>query len=108
MAEQKERSPLDFLFITALSNREIILGMLGARLAKLLLLLLTGLPLLNLLVLLGGVDPGLVLAGFVATAMLMVSLGSMSMLVSVHARTSFGAVVVSYLLSLVFFCGLSV
>src|SRR5262249_3310537 len=72
IAEQKERRTLDFLLITDLTDREIVLGMFGARLAKLLLLLMTGLPMLSFLEFLGGIDPGLVLTGFVATCMLMV------------------------------------
>jgi ABC-type transport system involved in multi-copper enzyme maturation permease subunit len=103
IAEQKERRTLDFLLLTDLSNREIVLGMLGARLAKLLLLMMTGLPVLSLLEFLGGVDPDLVLAGFVATCMLMASLGSVSILASVHARTALGAVIVSYLVTLLLF-----
>src|SRR5207248_3597663 len=77
--------------------------MLGARLAKLLLLLMTGLPVLSLLEFLGGVEPSLVLAGFVATCALLASLGSASILASVHARTALGAVMLSYLSALVLF-----
>lgn len=106
IAEQKERRTFDFVLVTDLTDREIILGTLGARLAKLLLLVMTGLPVLSLLEFLGGIDPGVVLATFVATCMLMASLGSLSILASVHARTALGAVVVSYVVSLAFF-GLS-
>jgi ABC-type transport system involved in multi-copper enzyme maturation permease subunit len=101
IAEQKERRTLDFLLITDLTDREIVLGLFGARLAKLLLLLLTGLPVLSLLEFLGGVDPVMVLAGFVATCMLVVSLASVSILVSVHARSTLGAVILSYLVGIV-------
>jgi ABC-type transport system involved in multi-copper enzyme maturation permease subunit len=106
IAEEKERRTLEFLFVTDLSNREIILGILGARLGKLLLLVLTGLPFLSLLEFLGGVDPNLVLAGFVATVMLMLSLGSMSILVSVHSPTALSATVSAYLLTLLVACSL--
>src|SRR5262249_47805773 len=37
IAEEKERRTLEFLFVTDLSNREIILGILGSRLCKLML-----------------------------------------------------------------------
>jgi ABC-type transport system involved in multi-copper enzyme maturation permease subunit len=97
IAEQKERRTLDFLLITDLTDREIVLGLFGARLAKLLLLLITGLPVLSLLELLGGVDPVMVIAGFVATCMLVVCFASVSILVSVHARSTLGAVIISYL-----------
>jgi ABC-type transport system involved in multi-copper enzyme maturation permease subunit len=101
IAEQKERRTLDFLLITDLTDREIVLGLFGARLAKLLLLLMTGLPVLSLLEFLGGVDPVMVIAGFVATCMLLVSLASVSILVSVHARSTLGAVIISYLVGIV-------
>jgi ABC-type transport system involved in multi-copper enzyme maturation permease subunit len=96
IAEEKERRTLEFLLATDLSNREVVLGMLGARLANLGLLVLTGLPILALLQVLGGVDFNLVLAGFLATFMVMLSVGSMSILVSVYARTALGAVVQTY------------
>src|SRR5581483_6048915 len=96
IAEEKERRTLEFLFVTDLSNREIILGVLGARLGRLLLLVLTGLPFMSMLEFLGGVDPNLLIAGFVATAMVMLSLGSMCILASVHARSALGAVLSGY------------
>jgi len=96
IAEEKERRTLEFLFATDLSNREIVLGLLGARLGKLSLLLLTGLPFLSVMQFLGGVDPNFVLGGFLATTTLMLSLGSISMLCSVQARTSLGAIMGAY------------
>src|SRR5439155_27290730 len=80
LAEQKERRTLEALLVTELTNHEIIIGMLGSRLAKLLLLLLTGLPILSFLAFLGGVDVGMALALCIATCMIMASLGSMSIL----------------------------
>src|SRR5262249_11050692 len=100
--EQKEHKTFDYLLITDLSDREIVMGTLGARLAKLFLLVLTGLPVLTLLEFLGGVDRSQVVAGFIAALVLMGSLGSASILVSVHARTTLRAVAGSYLLLLPF------
>jgi ABC-type transport system involved in multi-copper enzyme maturation permease subunit len=97
IADERERRTLGFLLATDLSNREIVLGMLGARLANLSLLIVAGLPVLSLLLFLGGVDPNLVLAGFLATLMTMASLGSLSMLVSVYARTTLQALISTYL-----------
>lgn len=82
IADEKERRTLDFLLATDLRDREIVLGKLAARLANMLLLLLTGLPVLSLLQFLGGVDPNLVLAGFVAIVFTVLGLGSLSILVS--------------------------
>ncbi len=105
IAEEKEKRTLEFLLATDLSDREIVLGMMASRLANLLLLVLTGLPILSLFEFLGGVDPNLVLAGFVATSMTVLSLGSMSILISVLARTALSALVQSYLWVLLYlFC----
>src|SRR5208283_3574479 len=73
IAEEKERRSLEFLLITDLSNREIILGKTLGRLANMALLLVTGLPVLGFIQLLGGVDPDLVLLSFVFTALTMLS-----------------------------------
>jgi ABC-type transport system involved in multi-copper enzyme maturation permease subunit len=97
IAEHKERRTLDFLLVTDLSNREIVLGALAARLGNLLLLMITGLPVLSLLEFLGGVDPQLLLAAFAATAMMTLSLGGLSILISVNSRTSLGALFGTYM-----------
>jgi ABC-type transport system involved in multi-copper enzyme maturation permease subunit len=102
VADERERRTLELLFVTDLSNREIIMGLLGARVANLISVVLTGLPILSFLQFLGGVDPNLVLAVFAATITMMLSLGSLSILVSVSCRTSLGAVILAYLLLPVF------
>jgi ABC-type transport system involved in multi-copper enzyme maturation permease subunit len=100
IAEEKERRTVELLFVTDLSSREIVVGTLASRLAKILLLLLTGLPILTFLAFLGGLDPGRVLAGFAASFMLMLSLGAISILASVTCRTALGAVSSSYVSTL--------
>jgi ABC-type transport system involved in multi-copper enzyme maturation permease subunit len=103
IAEEKERRTLEFLLVTELSNREIVFGSLASRMGNLVLLILTGLPVLSLMQFLGGVDPNLVLAGFAATLLTMFSLGGVCMLVSVYARRALGAFVGSYLIAVVYF-----
>lgn len=97
IAEEKERKTLEFILATDLRNREIVLGKLAARLANLTLLVLTGLPILSFLQFLGGVDPDLVLAGFAATGMTMLSLASLSIFNSVLVRKTRDAIVFTYL-----------
>jgi ABC-type transport system involved in multi-copper enzyme maturation permease subunit len=97
IAEQKERRTLEFLLTTDLQNREIVLSQLFVRLGMLLLTLLTGLPILCLLQFLGGVEPDLILAGFVATAVTVSSLASLGLLNSVYARRPRDAIVYTYL-----------
>jgi len=67
IAEEKDRKTLEFLLATDLRNREIVLSKLASRYCNLGLLVLTGLPVLSLAQFMGGVDPDLVLAGFVVT-----------------------------------------
>jgi hypothetical protein len=88
IAEEKERRTLDFLLATDLRGREIVLGKLVPRLAQLSLVILTGLPILGFLQLLGGVDPNLLLVGFAGTALTMLSLASLGILNSFHVFAS--------------------
>ncbi len=97
IAEEKERKTIHFILATDLRDREIVLGKLASRMMNLGLLLLAGLPILSFLQFLGGVDPGLVLAGFAATALTLFSLAGLSMLNSVMMRRSRDAIVLTYL-----------
>lgn len=102
LTEEKERRTLEFLLATDLRNREIIFGILASRLAHLLLLMLTGLPVLCLLFLLGGVVPEVLLAGFAAAGLTMFSVGGVSMWHSVYARKPWAAVLRTYLTIVLF------
>ncbi|HLJ91624.1 MAG TPA: ABC transporter permease subunit [Gemmataceae bacterium] len=97
IAEEKERKTMEFLLATDLHSREIVLSKLVSRIGSLMLLVLTGLPILGFLQLMGGVDPNLVLAGFTVTGLSMISLASVSILASVYARKQRTAIVISYL-----------
>ena len=107
IAEEKERKTLEYLLASDLDSREIVLGKLAARLGYLTLLLLTGLPVLSALQLLGGVSPMLVFAGFAATALTAASLSGIGILASVYARTSRQAIFRTYL-TIILYCGLCV
>jgi ABC-type transport system involved in multi-copper enzyme maturation permease subunit len=98
IAGERERGTLDHLLVTHLHNSEIVLGKLGARLANMTLLVLTGLPVLGFLLFLGGVDPNLVIAGFLATLATMASLGSLGVLNSIRATSTRQAAVSTYLM----------
>jgi ABC-type transport system involved in multi-copper enzyme maturation permease subunit len=97
IAEEKDRNTLEFMLATDLLNREIVLSKLGSRLANLVLLVLTGLPLLSFLQFLGGVDPNLVLAGFAVTAMTIAGLAGVSILCSVTCKKPRDAIALAYL-----------
>lgn len=85
LPQEKQQRTLEFILTTDLSDGEIVLGLLASRLANLGLLIITGLPILGFLQFLGGVDPQLVLCGVVTVLLSMLSLGSVSVLVSVFA-----------------------
>ena len=99
IAEEKERKTLDDMLTTDLRGREIVLGKLASRLLAMLLLLASGLPVLSFVQFLGGVDPNLVLAGFVASVVTMLSLGSLGILNSVYARRPRGAIASTYVIA---------
>jgi ABC-type transport system involved in multi-copper enzyme maturation permease subunit len=106
IAEEKEHKTIPLLFTTGLRDREIVLGKLFSRLAHLAFILLTGLPILCLTRLWGGIDGAALLAGLVVTGASMLSIGSLSLLWSIVCRTVLGAVLSSYACVLIFtaFC----
>jgi ABC-type transport system involved in multi-copper enzyme maturation permease subunit len=96
IAEEREKRTLEFLLATDLGPTEIVVSKLSARLLNLALLLLTGLPVLALTQLWGGVDPVRVAAGFAATGLTMLSVGSLSLFNSAAARRPIDALLVTY------------
>ncbi|HMC67199.1 MAG TPA: hypothetical protein VKI65_19845, partial [Gemmataceae bacterium] len=96
VAEEKERKSLALLFTTDLRDREIVLGKLFGRLTHLAGVLFTGLPILSLTQLLGGVDIRVVVSGFIVTGMTLLSAGGVSILCSVLCRRVLSAVLLSY------------
>jgi ABC-type transport system involved in multi-copper enzyme maturation permease subunit len=102
IADEKDRHTLEYLLATDLRNREIVLSKMVSRMANLSLMLLAGLPILSLMQFLGGVDPGLVLAGFAATMLTMASLAALSILMSVYAKKPRDAIALTYLTALAY------
>ncbi|HWY86331.1 MAG TPA: ABC transporter permease subunit [Gemmataceae bacterium] len=96
IAEEKERKTLDLLFATQMKDREIILGKLFSRLTHLGAILLGGLPVLSLAQLWGGIDFHVLVANFVNTGMILLSVGSISILVSTLCRKVVTAVMIIY------------
>lgn len=97
ITEEKERQTLGLLFASHLSDREIVLGKLFARLTHLGCVLLTGLPIVLLASLMGGYGDLVVLVStFLVTGMTLLSAGSVSMLCSVLCRNGLSALMCSY------------
>ena len=97
IAEEKDRKTLEFILATDLASREIVLSKLFSRLANLSMIVITGLPILSVLQFLGGVDPDLLLASFVALALTITSLAALSILFSVYSRRPRDAILLTYL-----------
>jgi ABC-type transport system involved in multi-copper enzyme maturation permease subunit len=98
IAEEKDRKTIEFLLATDLHNREIVLSKLLSRLANMTLLLLTGLPILSILQLLGGVDSELMLSGFAAVGLTMLGIASVSILLSTLFKKPRDSISLTYLL----------
>jgi ABC-type transport system involved in multi-copper enzyme maturation permease subunit len=92
IAEEKERRTLTDLLTTRLTSAEIVFGKLAAGLVQYAAWLATGLPIMILLPLLGGVDPRWVLLAAAGTASTAYFVGGLSIVISTAARSSRKAV----------------
>ncbi len=97
LTEEKERNTLEALMATDLSSREIVLSKLGVRLANLLLMLLTGLPIVTAFLVVGGVDPSLAVVGYLAILFFTTTLAALAINNSVRARRTRDAIVATYI-----------
>ena len=68
IATERERRTIEYLFASQLSNAEIVLGKLAARLLHLLYLVAAGLPVLSMAMLMGGIEPAVLARVFVGGA----------------------------------------
>jgi ABC-type transport system involved in multi-copper enzyme maturation permease subunit len=96
LADEKDRRTLEFLFTTHMGAGELVLGKLLSRLAYLTLIILTGLPVLSFLMLLGSMEPIRLTGGFLVTGMVLLSLGSVSLFNSAFMGKARTAVIVTY------------
>jgi ABC-type transport system involved in multi-copper enzyme maturation permease subunit len=103
ISEEKERRTIDYLLTTHLKDREIVFGKLASRLANVGLFLITGLPILSLMQLFGGVSPDLLWGGFAATFLTMLSMAGISLWQSLYAKRSRDAILMTYLILLCYF-----
>jgi ABC-type transport system involved in multi-copper enzyme maturation permease subunit len=96
IAEEKERRRLDFLLVTDLTSREIILGKLLARLAYIGMMVAAGLPVLALTQLFGGVDINLLLLGYGWTVLTVLCSGTVATVFAVSSRRGRWAIAQAY------------
>src|SRR5262249_41620129 len=86
IADEKQRKTLHYLLASRFTSAEIVLGKLSVRMLYLGVLLGVSLPVLSLLVLLGGIDPFLVLLSCAATFSTAWLLAALAIWVSTIAR----------------------
>jgi ABC-type transport system involved in multi-copper enzyme maturation permease subunit len=80
-----------------------VLSMLVSRLASLTLVIITGVPILMLLEFLGGIDPAMVLALFLASGFTMLGIGSLGIYASVRFAKPRAAIMNTYMWVLLYF-----
>ncbi|MFL5338906.1 MAG: ABC transporter permease [Gemmataceae bacterium] len=96
ITDEKEKRTLDFLLVTQLRDRDIILGKFGSRMLALLMAELSALPVLAATLLVGGVELPRLFAGVAVTGLTVLSVGSFALLCSVLARRTWVAVAGCY------------
>lgn len=96
IAGEREQKTLELLFTSGLSNREIVFGKLGSRIAAVVALVLTGLPVIALTMLFGGVNPTILWQAMLTTLVGILFAGSLSIYCSATTRSPLGALVRTY------------
>jgi ABC-type transport system involved in multi-copper enzyme maturation permease subunit len=98
IATERERRTIEYLFASSLSNAEIVLGKLAARILHVVYLVLAGVPILALMMLLGGIAPEAVLALTIITLCTVLTVSTMSIAISVWSARAREAITRTYLL----------
>ena len=101
IAQERERRTMEYLYTTPLSNLEIVIGKLGGRVLQILYFILSGVPVLALAMLLGGIAPQAIVSLTAITLSTVLFVAMVSMAVSAWTAKARDAVVRAYL---VFFC----
>ena len=96
IADEKQRKTLHYLLASRLSGPEIVIGKLLARMLHVGVLLAVSVPVLSMLVLLGGIDPMVILLACGAAASSAWFLAALSIWVSTIARRVREALFVAY------------
>ena len=96
IADEKQRKTLHYLLASRLSGPEIVIGKLLARMLHIAVLLGVGFPVLSLLVLLGGIDPVMIMLACGAAASTAWFLAALAIWVSTIARRAREALFITY------------
>jgi len=98
IAQERERKTIEYLFSSTLTNGEIVLSKYVARTVHVGAILVVGLPVLALTMMLGGIDPELLLMVFLLTLATLIAVAALSIASSVWSKRGRDAVVRCYLL----------
>ncbi len=93
---ERDRNTLESLLATPMSPLSIVIGKMTGSLTFLVLLVLSGVPVLATLLLLGGVEFTEILAVAAVLLLSAVHLGSIGLLVSVLSKRSYRAIIITY------------
>ncbi len=104
---ERDRKTLESLLATPMSPLSIALGKMAGSLTFLVLLVLSGVPVLATLLLLGGVEAKEILAVSAVLLLSAVHLGAIGLLVSVLSSRSYRAIILTYCLLLVVVFGMA-
>lgn len=96
VAEEKERQTLPLLLITLLTDREIVFGKAAGRIAFVLAAVLSGVPVLFIALLFGGIDVRLLAAGYALTFGTVVLCGAIGVSAACRAPDLRSAVIGAY------------
>jgi ABC-type transport system involved in multi-copper enzyme maturation permease subunit len=102
IAREKENRTLEYMFMTELTDWEIVIGKLGSRLAYLVGVLLTAMPILALTQLFGGVSMEQLVFGYATLLSSLFAVGSMSLYCSVVGKTALSATIAAYAATLAY------
>jgi ABC-type transport system involved in multi-copper enzyme maturation permease subunit len=101
IAQERERRTIEYLFASTLSNAEIVLGKLLARLMHVGYLVLAGMPILFIAMLMGGIAPEAIVLLTIVTLSTALTVSIISITVSVWSARAREAVMRAYLVIIV-------
>ena len=96
ICSEREERTLELLFTTRLTDREIVLGKLGSRIAVFSLLILCGLPVMSLVMFFGGIDPNALWRMLAVTLLAILYTSAHAIYFSAVTKGAMGAVVRTY------------
>ena len=108
VAGEREERTLELLFITPLSDREIVLGKLFSRVAAMVCVILCGVPVVSLIMLFGGVAPESIWRVLAATLLAIFFAGSHAVYFSVIANGPMEALTRTYVAFFFWLAGLPI